>query len=89
MKVLINITEIRTKLIEVEVPGGMDTETGIEWARNKVEQDYYDEKIDMTIDIDGQTDFEVVNPACPWNDDDEKYAETIRQLEEEADNKYS
>lgn len=98
MKVLINITEIRSKLIEVEVPGGMDTETGIEWARDKVEQDYYDEKIDMTIDIDSQTDFEVVDPSnvcsgstnpCDEDDDDEKYAETIRQLEEEADNKYS
>ena len=103
MKVLINITEIWCKLVEVEVPGGMDTETGVEWARNKVEQDYYDGKIDMTVDIDGRTDFDVLDPGSvccgstnPWDEkprpepsDDEKYAETIKQLEEEADNKYN
>lgn len=163
MKVLINITEIWSKLIEVEVPGGMDTETGVEWARDKVEQDYYDGNIDMTVDIDGRTDFDVLDPSSvssgstnPWDekprpeavsdksieaqlldfveelyataqkkcgitagdiapelcyqqdniihqlaqiiqdvlcsqvfdDDDAKYAETIKQLEEEADNKY-
>jgi hypothetical protein len=163
MKVLINITELWSKLIEVEVPGGMDTETGVEWARNKVEQDYYDGNIDMTVDIDGRTDFDVLDPSSvssgstnPWDekprpevvsdksieaqlsdfveelyvtehkkcgitagdiapemcyqqdnaihqlaqiiqdvlcsqvfeDDDAKYAETIKQLEEEADNKY-
>lgn len=164
MKVLINITEIWSKLVEVEVPGGMDTETGVEWARDKVEQDYYDGKIDMTVDIDGRTDFDVLDPSSvcsgstnPWDekprpeavsdksieaqlqdfiellyhseqqkrgithgdvmpgelytqetlvrqladtiegvldtqlhwDDDAKYAETIKQLEEEADNKYN
>ena len=85
MKVLINITEITTKLIEVEVPGGMDTETGLEWARDKVEQDYFDGEIDMTVDIDSQTEFDILNPS---DNADEQYAETIRQLEEEADNKY-
>ena len=67
MKVLVNITEITTKLIEVEVPGGMDTETAAEWARNKVETDYYDEKIDMTVDIDGRTDFDVIDPLVCCN----------------------
>lgn len=67
MKVLVNITEITTKLIEVEVPGGMDTETAVEWARNKVETDYYDEKIDMTVDIDGRTDFDVIDPTVCSN----------------------
>jgi hypothetical protein len=61
MKVLVNIIEITTKLVEVEVPSGMDTETAVEWARDKVEADYYDEKIDMTVDIDSCTDFEVID----------------------------
>jgi hypothetical protein len=75
MKVLVNITEVISKLIEVEVPGGMDTDSALEWARNKVEQDYYGEKIDMTVDIDGRTDFEIMDPNCfgwdttyPWDD---------------------
>ena len=63
MKVLVNVTEIWSKLVEVEVPGGMDTETGVEWARDKVEQDYLDGKIDMTVDIDGRTDFDVLDPS--------------------------
>ena len=67
MKVLVNITEITTKLVEVEVPGGMDTETACEWARDKVEADYYDEKIDMTVDIDGRTDFDVLDPQVCCN----------------------
>lgn len=60
MTVLVNITEITAKLVEVEVPGGMDTETAVEWARDKVEQDYCDDKIDMTVDVDCDVQYDIV-----------------------------
>lgn len=60
MKVLVNITEITTKLVEVEVPAGMDTDTALEWARDKVEADYCDEKIDMTVDVDCNVQYDIV-----------------------------
>ena len=61
MKVLINVTEITTKLVEVEVPGGMDTETALEWARDKVEADYCNDEIDMTVDVDCDVQYDIID----------------------------
>lgn len=63
MNVLVNVVEITTKLVEVEVPGGMDTETALEWARDKVEADYCNDEIDMTVDVDCDVQYDIVGQA--------------------------
>lgn len=59
--VLVNITEITTKLVEVAVPEELDEQAAHERAKRDVEIDYCNGKIDMTVDIDHNVEYDIVN----------------------------
>lgn len=59
--VMVNITDITTRLVEVAVPDELDEQAAADWARRDVETDYCNGKIDMTVAVDSIVEYDVVD----------------------------